>query len=115
MPRLDCLAAMEALAKIAGGEQDKALELRNTLIGLGKLKVESGKWKVFCANVFSILGSWREFKCGEESSVLPETFMRGIAQALGGAWWLLRHFLKNFFAVLRFRSAASFDAVRYLA
>ena len=69
----------------------------------------------FCANVFSIFGSWREFKCGEESSVLPETFMRGIAQALGGAWWLLRHFLKNFFAVLRLRSAISFDAVRLLA
>ena len=52
------------------------------MIGLGKLKVESGKWKVFCANVFSILGSWREFKCGEESFDLSETFMRGTAQAL---------------------------------
>ena len=47
--------------------------------------------------MFSILGSWREFKCGEESSVLPETFMRGIAQALGGAWWLLRHFAEKLF------------------
>ena len=54
----------------------------------------------FCANVFSILGSWREFKCGEESFDLPETFMRGIAQALGGAWWLLRHFPEKRIAVL---------------
>ena len=65
----------------------------------------------FCANVFSILGSWREFKCGEESFVLPETFMRGTAQALGGAWWLLRHFTEKRFAVLWLCLAASFDAV----
>ena len=50
-------------------------------------------------------------KCGEKSMVCSQSSMRGIAQALGGAWWLLRHFLKNFFAVLRLRSAISFDAV----
>ena len=38
MPRLDCLAAMEALAKIAGGEQDKALELLEHLGRVGKVE-----------------------------------------------------------------------------
>lgn len=39
----------------------------------------------------------------------------GNAQALGGAWWLLRHFTEKRFAVLRLCLAASFDAVRLLA
>lgn len=37
MPRLDCLAAMEALAKIAGGEQDEALELPQHLERVGRV------------------------------------------------------------------------------
>ena len=56
-----------------------------------------------------------ELRCGEKSFVLPITFVRGTAQALGGAWWLLRHFTEKRIAVLWLCLAVSFDAVRLLA
>lgn len=41
MPRLDCFAAMEALARSLEANRTRLWKCRNTLEGLGELKVES--------------------------------------------------------------------------